>query len=351
MITRNNYEAYMLDLLEGQLSPQEETALNLFLKENPDLDDYLPETHHLEPSLNQFKHKEDLLFEEITTKNRSFFFISASEGLLTDEQLNQLQLFLSQHPEFEKEFEQYNRALLIADECTFDNKKALIFEQDKGLIIFFRPLRNIAAAIALLFLSYAALQLMTTDVTPLYTPQEIAAEIENYSSEQEKNRTESSAIKNPLKETNTQKNSFESKYSSPHIDMPNKSNSSLTPLPLAQQEKKPAGIKDSVILPNIEPPSNTPISENNIAIVTPEKSKSATKAPSVGEFLVKSAKDRLYKNPNAPQEDEFDSDLAALASAGISALSNKEQYINKNVNDAKKTKISIGGFTFQRIKH
>lgn len=350
MITRNNYEAYMLDLMEGRLTPLEEAALQLFLEQNPDLDDSIPEMNSLESNALPFEFKESLLFEEINTENRGFFFISAAEGLLDNEQQQNLQLFLRNHPAYEKEFEQYQRASLVAEDIKFENKNTLIFEQEKGLIISLRPLRYIAAAIALLIFGYGAFQLMQTETNPLYSPKELALDKIIYTPEQEDVLNSSLPIETPPKNTTNvaKKENFNNNPSNSEIvnDTPIKD----PDLNMAHKENDKKKQNDSISPSKTGVSLNEDIADNN-TIELPIKPTTQGKAPTIGELLVQNAKEKLYNNPNAPKQDEFDSEIAALASAGMSAVSNREQYINRNVNDSKKTKVSIGGFSFERVKH
>lgn len=341
----------MLDLMEGRLTPQEEAALHLFLEQNPDLDDSIPTLHPIESTGEHFEFKEDLLFEEVTENNRGFFFISAAEGVLDKQQTEKLYAFLRNFPQYQKEFDQYKRAILVAENITFAHKNDLIVEQEKGIIISLRPLRYIAAAIALFIMGYVAIQVFKTDINPLYTPREIALEKEMYTPENEVFFTPEVHKLSSEKEQN---NSIT--YS--------KRNDQRSLLPVQKHEEQPSvdlniainggnteKPNDSIVKPSLEAPTNNDVATNADPIELPLKPRTQTKAPTIGELLVQNAKDKLYNNPNSPNKDDFDSEIAALASAGMSAVSNKEQYINRNVNDAKRTKVSIGGFSFERVRH
>jgi len=84
LITRKNYEAYLLDYVEGNLSPELIAELMLFLEQNPDLKEVLEdfEIHKLEPV-------EDLGFDKtrlkketgiITSDNYEDFIIAEVES-------------------------------------------------------------------------------------------------------------------------------------------------------------------------------------------------------------------------------------------------------------------------------
>ena len=335
----------MLDLMDGVLSPSEEAALHLFLEENPDLDDSFPELTKLAPADQSFPNKTSLFFEEVNEENRTFFFISFKEDLLVNEQREQLNTFLKTHPQYQEEFEQYQRASLVAEDIKFEHKDSLIFKQDKGWIISIRPIYYAAAAIVFFLFSYATIQFLQSDKTELYVPTELALDKIIYTPEQEDLLESAPAIQNtPEKVVPIAKKQQQKNGSGPSVTPPNKVEENI-----AHKEINPNKNNDSLPAPRIEPTPNQDIANNTIQL--PSKQKAPTKAPSIGELIVQNAKDKLYNNPNAPEKDEFDSEIAALASAGMSAISNKEQYINRTVNDTKKTKVSIGGFSFERVKH
>lgn len=342
----------MLDLMEGRLTPPEQAALHLFLEQNPDLDESIPTLNTLDAENVSFDYKDGILFEEINEENRGFFFISAAEGLLDNQQTEKLETFLLNFPQYKKETDQYKRATLIPESITFTHKNNLIFEQDKGVLVSIRRLRYIAAAVVLFIFSYGVLQLIQTDVQPKYSPIALALDevisIPNQEdvlinvSPLESNYTQSTAVaktqprknnSSPIEEIegNPIKNVDQNMAHIP--DEPMKKNDSVST------------IKTGII------PNNDDIANNSNPLQLPSTTNKHAKAPTVGELLVQNAKDKLYNNPNAPTKDDFDSEIAALASAGISAVSNKEQYINRNVNDTKKTKVSIGGFSFERTTH
>lgn len=138
-INKNNYEAYFLDYHEGNLSPQEVTDLFLFLEGHPELKKELEEFENItlddfHPAV--FENKESLK-KNITPDNREDYFIRAIENNLDANEWMLLQTFLTENPEFLKEFNLFKKTKLQADpSISFENKQELtqLAGQDQRLI-------------------------------------------------------------------------------------------------------------------------------------------------------------------------------------------------------------------------
>ena len=132
-IDRYNYEAFLLDFLEGRLSEEEVNALLVFLQQHPEMEDAM---YHFESiTLNKdnilLKDKE-LLFknlDEISAVDRinfEEFCIARTEKQLSRKGEQMLQEYLSGHPEKEMELLQYEKLRLKADtRIRFPHKAAL----------------------------------------------------------------------------------------------------------------------------------------------------------------------------------------------------------------------------------
>lgn len=104
-IDHNNYEAWLLDRLEGNLTPGQEQQLDAFLAANPGLDPglgELPTVHaddaHL-ASLDKDALKRDLPPKGMPAAPIDDFLIAQLEGDLSAPQLQALQRHLAEHPE------------------------------------------------------------------------------------------------------------------------------------------------------------------------------------------------------------------------------------------------------------
>jgi len=146
-INKNNYEAYFLDYHEGNLSPQEVAELFLFLAEHPELKRELEDFENVTLDDIQtpvFENKESLK-KNITPDNREDYFIRAVEGNLNAAELMLLQTFLTENPEFLKEYKLFQKTKLQADPAlVFENKQALkqLSENDVLLISAVEGLLN-----------------------------------------------------------------------------------------------------------------------------------------------------------------------------------------------------------------
>ena len=153
MINIENYEAYLLDYLEGNLTEREEQELLRFLDAHPglkgSLEDY--ETVRLSPPEVSYekKHslrKPDLSFESIDDLNAEEAMAAFYEGDLSPRQQRALDAYLKDHPEMVRDYKLYGKVFLVPPADTFDKKPDLIRKERK--IVVWYP--AVAAAVALL---------------------------------------------------------------------------------------------------------------------------------------------------------------------------------------------------------
>ncbi len=121
-INRNNFEAYLLDYLEGNLDPLLTADLMAFLAENPEFENYLPdlEGHSLRADEQQFRHKELLKkgfsdIDAVTHDNFEEFCIAYCEGILDGPDEARFVDFLAQNPGRRKDLELYKSIKLQPD--------------------------------------------------------------------------------------------------------------------------------------------------------------------------------------------------------------------------------------------
>ncbi len=153
-ITRENYEAYYLDYLEGTLSKNELEIFTTFIQENPDLkmDDNLLPTFHTDeqiilPTDIQAKIKAIPSLETEFSK----LAIGEIEGILTPTEHTKFENLLKENMRYENEFKLYQQTKLVADKnIQFPAKLKL----KKGRIISIRPIISILVAASVLVLIY-----------------------------------------------------------------------------------------------------------------------------------------------------------------------------------------------------
>jgi len=162
-INKNNYEAFLLDYFEGNLSSEMRTELMLFLENNPDLqidlndlDFPVLDAHNVTyPFKNELKKSSN----KINTVNYESYIISEIEGLNNLNDTNLLQEFLKNNPDKQKEFLRYQKTILQAPTINFNNKKLLyrkepILERKKVISLYWWY------AVAAIFLVFFVLKSM-----------------------------------------------------------------------------------------------------------------------------------------------------------------------------------------------
>jgi len=157
-INRDNFEAFMLDLREGNLDRKGREALALFLEQNPDLKAHLSESAdiRLQPDLSTtFEGKAALKKSEIQTTgkinedNYEKWMIASMEGDLSPQEEQQLGEFLAVNPFLQQEISNFRATVVKADNSiVFPEKEKL--KKKIPLINVYRPVA--AAAVVLLLL-------------------------------------------------------------------------------------------------------------------------------------------------------------------------------------------------------
>ena len=135
MITRENYESYYIDFLDGTLSPEAEAAFLLFLEENPDLqleENSLPslnaaaeEMDPLEKQLLKKKENEPLIISHQTI---DYALIAQLEKELNADEEKNLQLWLINHPEYQKEQTLYGKTIVTPNTSLVFPKKDELYQ-------------------------------------------------------------------------------------------------------------------------------------------------------------------------------------------------------------------------------
>lgn len=155
MITRENYEAFYLDFLEGTLSKEMEKAFLAFLDANPDLqisDDELPVLDEEAVSLTEFDKlllkKSDERIIPITKQNIEYFLIAQLEGTLSEGEKLELERWLNLHPEYLKDKALYTKTVLPKENFAYLNKSDLY--QQSRIIPLWARVSSVAASVILL---------------------------------------------------------------------------------------------------------------------------------------------------------------------------------------------------------
>lgn len=159
-INRNNYEAYLLDLIEGRLNVEDTRRVRDFLLMNPDCAGGLEEDQlwFLEPETVSFHGKEQLKKEfpnpesVLTDSNFDLFSIARIEGDLTREQKAHHAHLVEEDGEKLQEWRAWEQTKLVGETIRFNRKEQL---KKKGKlnpgVIWLSAVAS-AAAIALVIL-------------------------------------------------------------------------------------------------------------------------------------------------------------------------------------------------------
>ena len=161
-IDRSNYEIWLIDWLDGNLSEIQVEQLQAFLNENPDILDEYSEltTFRLNPSLKSFTHKDRLKKKaaEISELQFEYLCVAFLEKDLSSGQQSELMEIINLDPEKKKSFELIQKMRLFPEDIRYQQKKRLFRRT-----IFQKTLRlsyiglSAAAIIALAFITYISI--------------------------------------------------------------------------------------------------------------------------------------------------------------------------------------------------
>ncbi len=156
-IDLHNYESFILDFYEGNLSISQSEKLMDFLASNPiakaTFDSF--ELITLDVDNVSFPSKE-LIFDDqnafqspVTEENLEDYCIAKGEGLLTEEKVVELTAFIDAHPQYLRDYTAYAATFLPIEEIVFE-EKSLLYHKPKVIYGYFKYVA-IAAAVVLGF--------------------------------------------------------------------------------------------------------------------------------------------------------------------------------------------------------
>lgn len=159
-INRNNYEAYLLDLMEGKLSVSDQQKVRDFLMLNPDCSPSLlgPKPWILEPEEVLYSGREKLKKEfpdadaGISESNFDLFSIARMEGDLTPNQERDHQQMVVGDEEKNLEWSRWMQTRLVAHKVKYEGKGALKRKRSLKRGVIWLSVLSAAAAIALLLI-------------------------------------------------------------------------------------------------------------------------------------------------------------------------------------------------------
>ncbi|MBN1822386.1 MAG: hypothetical protein JXR31_13205 [Prolixibacteraceae bacterium] len=152
-ISRNNYEAFFLDYLEGNLEEIYVDEFIEFLQQNPDLKEELENFRAIaiDSSEEKFPNKKNLYKEKYDSvplfNNTSVGFL---ENDLTESERSEFEEYLNKHPEKQKDFQLFQKTKLVADDSVIFKKKSSLRKSTTAQKLWAYTIR-IAAILILVF--------------------------------------------------------------------------------------------------------------------------------------------------------------------------------------------------------
>lgn len=157
-INRANYENYVIDYLEGLLSPDVRNNFIAFLENNPDIEEEIDNVNEitLKADKRVFSEKDNLkkipvsTVNDINEDNYEEFFVGNYENDLSATENQSLQIFLDKNPSLMQEFDIYGSLKLLPEkDITFSEKESLKKKSKLSPVWY-----SAAAIFIILFTSY-----------------------------------------------------------------------------------------------------------------------------------------------------------------------------------------------------
>ena len=160
-ISRNNYELFFIDYLDGTLNDRQIAELEDFLLLNPDLREELEGMEKMGlPADNLILADKDILRKidtegSLSEDNFDDYCAAYIEGDLNEEEIYVLESYIENHPEHKNDLELYRKTSLLPDSSiTFLPKNKLKKFAPVVKRIYFYSILSAAAAITLLMIIF-----------------------------------------------------------------------------------------------------------------------------------------------------------------------------------------------------
>ena len=158
-IDRSNYEIWLIDWLDNNLSDFQVDQLKLFLSENPEIRDEFDELPavSLKPSAKSFPHKYHLKksIADLPGSQFEYLCVAYLENDLSASQQNELLENIDQYPENKRTFELIQKIRLAPSGISYKHKNQLLKKAAVQRVIRLSVIGlNAAAAVALIIMTY-----------------------------------------------------------------------------------------------------------------------------------------------------------------------------------------------------
>ncbi len=148
MITKENYEIYFMDYMDGNLSARERAEVETFLLVHPDLRELLDGMNEvwLEVPVEVFDKKEEIK-RTVREREIEYYAIATAEGVITGEEQTWVDGNVDKDV-FEREVEMYAKVKVKPDPiCRFEGKVGVY--RKSGAVLFVKRYAAMAAVVAL----------------------------------------------------------------------------------------------------------------------------------------------------------------------------------------------------------
>ncbi len=325
-INRHNYEAFLLDYLEQNLSPNMVAELMVFLEQNSDLKEEFDELQAfevLEPTSVLFDNKATLKKDALEN-----LMIAEIEGMNTSQESKTLKYILKADKTAKNDFKLFQQTKLKSKKVIFKDKEAL---KKEAAIIPLRWFKNAAAAVIIMTILIQGIddgstvdnqfQMATFNPVPISKELFIVKETTN---EIKTTSADVVSVKN--------KKPFISKQKTPLVGVEVEN-------PTKQLAVNNVAEKDSIVIL----PTALKKEEKVLANNTKEQAPVLT----IGGFLKKEATKKILQEETANTKQPLEIVVADLAAK----VAGKKGGMKKNKNDEGEVKeyaLSIGKFSISR---
>ena len=152
-ITRNNYEVYFIDYLEGTLDNKMVDDFIEFLQQNHDLKEELSLFENVSMQQEEITfNKKDLLLKEKYDVEKEFneAAIAELEGDISSLEKTEFEAYLSTHPEKQKDAELFRLTKLQPDQSVLYTKKDKLYHRPLARKVYIWSMRAAAVLVVLL---------------------------------------------------------------------------------------------------------------------------------------------------------------------------------------------------------
>lgn len=323
-INRNNYEAFLLDYVEQNLTAELVAELMLFLEQNPDLKAELEAFENISfasEQLETFEHKADLKQAAVEE-----LMIAELEGLNTAQETAQLNEAIKANEAYAVLFARYQKTILVPEQVVFSDKNSLKHKDTKVVPIYWW----VSSAAAVLFVVFTLNPFVTdnnnlssvdTRMLPVDNAQSLIKEETKEVSQPSVNSSQSSVHSNQVLNNNTQSTKHKAQSTNHKTHHPSTKK---------MIEIEPYKEKEYVVIEPVE-------------LVAEEKS--SKEFLTVSEVLKKEAQKRLLENEVTTSSKEL---VAANVVAKVLGKNAEVETTEDASGEVKEYALNIGGFSFSR---